>query len=160
GCELAVHCASRVAHLETYIGLVEVGVGLVPGAGGLAYCARRAAEQQALAAPDAPLLRFLQKFAEAVAGAKVSGSAREAVTLGYLQESDPIVMNEHELLYVAVRQAHMLAEAGWRAPVPASFPVAGRDGVATLTAQLVNLREGGFISEHDFLLGRSVAEVL
>ncbi|MEI2415783.1 3-hydroxyacyl-CoA dehydrogenase/enoyl-CoA hydratase family protein [Orrella sp. JC864] len=160
GCELAVHCASRVAHLETYIGLVEVGVGLVPGAGGLAYCARRAAEQQALAAPGAPLLHFLQKFAQAVAGAKVAGSAREGIALGYLRESDPIVMNEHELLYVAVRQAHMLAEAGWRAPVPERFPVAGRDGIATLTAQLVNLREGGYISEHDFLLGRTVAEVL
>ncbi|VFR40172.1 Enoyl-CoA hydratase / 3,2-trans-enoyl-CoA isomerase / 3-hydroxyacyl-CoA dehydrogenase [plant metagenome] len=160
GCELAIHCASRVAHLETYIGLVEVGAGLVPGAGGMAYSARRAAEQQALCAPGAPLLLFLQKFAEAIAGAKVAGSAREAVTLGYLRDDDPIVMNEHELLYVAVRQAHMLAEAGWRAPVPAPFPVAGRDGIATLTAQLVNMREGGYISDHDFLLGRHVAEIL
>src|SRR3546814_9777397 len=55
GCELSVHCATRVAHFETYLGLVEAGIGLVPGSGGLSYCARRAAQQQAESAPDAPL---------------------------------------------------------------------------------------------------------
>jgi len=160
GCELAVHCARRVAHMETYIGLVEVGVGLVPGAGGLTYCARRAAEEQAAYAPQAPLLHFLQKYAEAVAGARVSGSALQARAMGYLHESDPIVMNAHELLYVAVREAAAMAEAGWRPPLPQPFRAAGRDGAATLTAQLVNLREGGFISDYDFALGRTVAHVL
>src|SRR6185312_8110292 len=92
GCELSVHCAKRVAHFETYIGLVEVGVGLVPGAGGLTFCARRAAEQQAEAAPDAPLLAFVKKFALAVASAQVSKSALDARKIGYLQSSDPIVM--------------------------------------------------------------------
>jgi 3-hydroxyacyl-CoA dehydrogenase len=160
GCELSVHAAARVAHLETYMGLVEVGVGLVPGAGGLAYCARRAAEQRAAAAPDAPLLPFLQKFAEAVATAKVSRSALEARQIGYLREGDPIVVQEDELLYVAVQHAGALADTGWRPPLPAPFPVAGRDGAATLTAQLVNLRDGGFISAYDYELGRAVAEVI
>ncbi|MGP1614684.1 MAG: enoyl-CoA hydratase/isomerase family protein, partial [Pollutimonas bauzanensis] len=82
GCELAVHCARRVAHFETYIGLVEAGIGLVPGAGGLSFCARRAAELQAEAAPDAPLLAFLKKFALAVAGAQVSKSALDARNMG------------------------------------------------------------------------------
>ncbi|CAM3364467.1 3-hydroxyacyl-CoA dehydrogenase [Bordetella sputigena] len=160
GCEIAVHAAARVAHLETYIGLVEIGVGLVPGAGGLAYCARRAAEQRAATAPDMPLLPFLQKFAEAVATAKVSRSALEARQIGYLRESDPIVMHEDEVLYAAIRHAAALADTGWRPPLPAPFPVAGTDGAATLAAQLVNLRDGGFISAYDYELARTVAHVI
>ncbi|OZI20945.1 3-hydroxyacyl-CoA dehydrogenase [Bordetella genomosp. 9] len=160
GCEIAVHAAARVAHLETYIGLVEIGVGLVPGAGGLAYCARRAAEQRAATAPDMPLLPFLQKFAEAVATARVSRSALEARQIGYLRESDPIVMHEDELLYAAIRHAAALADTGWRPPLDAPFPVAGTDGAATLSAQLVNLRDGGFISEYDYELARTVAHVI
>jgi len=160
GCELALYCNHRAAHLETHIGLVEVGVGLIPGAGGLAYCARRAAEMQALHAPQAPLLAFLQNAAATIASAQVSSSARHAVTLGYLQPTDTLVMNAHELLYVAVRQAAALADAGWRAPIARPFRVAGRDGAATLTAQWVNLREGGMISDYDFELGRTVAQVL
>jgi len=160
GCELALYCSHRVAHLETNIGLVEVGVGLIPGAGGLAYGARRASEMQARCAPQAPLLHFLQGTAQAVASATVSTSARHAVALGYLQPTDTVVMNAHELLYVAVRQAAALADAGWRAPIARPFRVAGRDGAATLTAQLVNLREGGYISDYDFELGRTVAQVL
>lgn len=160
GCELAVHCASRVAHFESYIGLVETGIGLVPGAGGLTYCARRAAQLQAEAAPDAPLLAFIKKFALAVAGAQVSTSALDARHMGYLLPSDPIVMNRHEVLYVAVRQAAAMAEAGWRPPLAQRFPVAGRDGIATLKAQLVNMQVGGYISEYDFTVAEQVAYVM
>lgn len=160
GCELAVHCAHRVAYFETYIGLVEVGVGLVPGSGGLTYCARRAAELQTLAAPDAPLLAYLKRFALAVASAQVSTSALDAKHLGYLLPSDTIVMNRNELLYVAVHQAAALADAGWHAPWQRSFPVAGRDGLATLKAQLVNMRIGGYISEYDFFVAEQVAHVM
>ena len=160
GCELSVHCAARVAHFETYIGLVEAGIGLVPGAGGLTYCARRAAELRAQAAPDAPLLATLRQFALAVATAKVSASAAEAREIGYLQASDPIVMNRHEVLYVAVRLARTLADSVWRPPLPGRFPVAGRDGIATLKAQLVNMKVGGYISEHDFLVASHIAHAL
>lgn len=160
GCELSVHCAKRVAHFETYIGLVEVGIGLVPGAGGLTYCARRAAELQAEAAPDAPLLAFVKKFALAVASAQVSKSALDARKMGYLQASDTIVMNRHELLYVAVREAQNLAEAGWRPPLARRFPVAGRDGIATLKAQLLNMKVGGYISDYDFVVAEKVAYVM
>jgi len=139
---------------------VEIGVGLVPGAGGLTYCARRAAEQHAQTAPDMPLLSFLRTFAEAVAGAKVSRSAHEARATGFLRESDPIVMQANEVLYAAVHHAHGLAHGGWRPPLPGRFKVAGRDGAATLTAQLVNMREGGFISDYDFSLAQSVAHIL
>src|SRR5690606_16197955 len=114
GCELAIHCAHRVAHFETYMGLVEVGIGLVPGAGGLTYCARRAAELQADGAPDAPLLAYIRRFALAVAGAKVSGAALEARELGYLLPSDTVVMNRGELLMAALQQAQALGRSGWR----------------------------------------------
>jgi len=160
GCELAVHAGARVVHLESYIGLVEIGVGLVPGAGGLTYCARRAAEQHAQTAPEMPLLAYLRKFAEAVAGAKVSRSAHEARAFGYLRESDPIIMQVNELLYAAVGHAQGLARGGWRAPLPQRFKVAGRDGAATLTTQLVNMRDGGFISDYDYTLAREVVNIL
>jgi 3-hydroxyacyl-CoA dehydrogenase len=159
GCELAVHCTRRVAHLETYIGLVEVGVGLVPGAGGLTFGARRAAELHAQA-PDTELLHFLKRFVLQAATAQVSTSALEARAMGYLRDDDPIVFNSHELLYVAITQARALSEAGYRAPLKASFAVAGRDGAATLTGQLVNMRDGGFISDYDFLLGRGIVTVM
>jgi 3-hydroxyacyl-CoA dehydrogenase len=160
GCELAVHCAHRVAHFETYMGLVEAGIGLVPGAGGLAYCARRAAERQALTAPDAPLLAFVKNFALTVATARVSKSALDAREIGFLRESDAIVMNRYELFHVATRQALAMAETGWRPPLARKFPVAGRDGIATLKAQLVNMKEGGFISEHDCVVGEHIAHVI
>src|SRR3546814_9042570 len=77
----------------------------------------------------------------------VSASALDARKIGYLLPSDTIVMNRHELLYVAVREAATLAESGWRAPLPALFPVAGCDAIATLKAQLLNMKVGGYISE-------------
>lgn len=160
GCELSVHCAKRVAHFETYIGLVEVGIGVIPGAGGMSYCARRAAQLQAEGAPDAPLLAYLKKFALAVASAQVSKSALDARHIGYLLPSDTVVMNRYELLYVAVREAWALAESGWRPPMAQTFPVAGRDGAATLKAQLLNMKVGGFISDYDFVVAEKVAHVI
>ena len=160
GCELAVHAAHRVAHLESYIGLVEVGIGLVPGAGGLTYCARRAAELQQYAAPEAPLLAYLKGFAQAVASAQVSTSAEHARQLGYLREADTVVMNRNELLAVAVNSARALANGGYRPPLAQPFPVAGRDAIATLKVQLQNMRTGGFISDYDFEVASKVAYVL
>ncbi|NLD55140.1 MAG: 3-hydroxyacyl-CoA dehydrogenase/enoyl-CoA hydratase family protein [Burkholderiaceae bacterium] len=159
GCELALYCARRVAALESYIGLVEVGVGLIPGGGGLAYGARRAAEAQA-AAPEAYLLHFLARYVMNAGTAAVSKSAIEARHMGYLQACDRIVFNPHELLHAAIREAKAMSEAGYRAPPRARFPVAGRSGSATITAQMVNMRDGGFISAHDFHLGSTIARVM
>ena len=119
GCELAVHSAKRVAAMESYIGLVEVGVGLVPGAGGLTYIARRAAENAA-ASTGKDLLPFLTEGFTAAAMAKVGTSAIESSKLGYLLDSDVIVPNKDELLYVALQQAKAMADAGWRPPLSAS----------------------------------------
>lgn len=160
GCELLVHCAHRVAHFESYIGLVEVGIGLIPGAGGMSYCARRAAQLRATDAPDVPLLAYLKRFALSVASAQVSRSAIDAQEMGYLLEGDQLVMNRHELLFIATRQAAALAQAGWRPPIPRPFPVAGRDGIATLKAQLMNMKVGGYISDYDFHIAEHVATVL
>jgi 3-hydroxyacyl-CoA dehydrogenase len=159
GCELAVYSARRVAAMESYIGLVEVGVGLVPGAGGLTYIARRAAENQALSThPD--LLPFLVGGFTAAAMAKVGTSALESRQLGYLLESDVVVANKDELLYVALQQVRSLAGAGWRPPLRRTFPVAGRHARATLQGQLVNMRDGGFISAHDFHIASLIAQVV
>ena len=159
GCELLVHCARRVANIESYIGLVEVGVGLIPGAGGLTYGARRAAEEQAQA-PEAPLLHFLKKYFMAAGMAQVSKSALEAQAMGYLLGSDRINFNRYELLYDAVREAKAMRDAGYRPPRRQLIKVAGRSGAATIKAQLVNMRDGGFISEHDFHLGSTIAHVM
>jgi 3-hydroxyacyl-CoA dehydrogenase len=159
GCELAVHSARRVAAMESYIGLVEVGVGLVPGAGGLAYIARRAAENQALSAHK-DLLPFLTEGFTAAAMAKVGASALESRKLGYLLDSDVVVAHKDELLYVALQQVKAMVDAGWRAPLRRLFPVAGRAGKATIQGQLVNMRDGGFISAHDFHIASLIANVV
>jgi 3-hydroxyacyl-CoA dehydrogenase len=160
GCELAVACARRVVHLESYMGLVEVGVGLIPGGGGLTFGARRAAEEHAKV-PEANLLNFLGKYFFNAATAAVSKSALEARTMGYLSGEDVIIFNRYELLGTAIEQARSMYRMGYRAPMKANaITVAGRTGIATITAQLVNMRDGGFISAHDFHLGRSIAEIM
>ncbi|PWW43727.1 3-hydroxyacyl-CoA dehydrogenase/enoyl-CoA hydratase family protein [Melaminivora alkalimesophila] len=159
GCELAIHSARRVAHMESYIGLVEVGVGLVPGAGGLTYIARRAAENAAKST-DKDLLHFLTEGFTAAAMAKVGTSALESRKLGYLLDDDIIVPHKDELLFVAVNEARCMSMAGWRAPMKRLFPVAGRSGIATIRGQLTNMRDGGFISEHDQRIATMIAEVV
>jgi 3-hydroxyacyl-CoA dehydrogenase len=162
GCELLLHSAKRVAHVESYIGLVEVGVGLVPAGGGLKEAALRAAEgAAAIGAAGGELLKFVTKPFEAAAMAKVSASALEARSMGYLKPSDTIVFNVFELLDTAKKEARALAASGYRPPLRASqIPVAGRSAIATIKAQLVNMRDGNFISAHDFLIASRIAEVV
>ncbi|MEY8877626.1 MAG: enoyl-CoA hydratase-related protein, partial [Leptothrix sp. (in: b-proteobacteria)] len=159
GCELAVHCTRRVAAMESYVGLVEMGVGLLPGGGGLTYIARRAAENAA-SAPGSDLLAFLKEGFLAAAMAKVGTSAPESRQLGYLLESDVIVPHKDELLFVALGQARALADAGHRPPLRSLFPVAGRSGRATIQASLVGMRDGGQITAHDYEIASRIAEVL
>jgi 3-hydroxyacyl-CoA dehydrogenase len=159
GCELAVYSAKRVVAMESYIGLVEVGVGLVPGAGGLTYIARRAAENAA-ASTGKDLLPFLTEGFTAAAMAKVGTSALESRKLGYVLESDVIVAHKDELLFVAINEAKAMFKSGYRAPHKRQFPVAGRSGVATIKGSLVNMRDGGFVSAHDFHIAGLIAEVV
>ena len=160
GCELAVYSAKRVAAMESYMGLVEVGVGLVPGGGGLTYVARRAAEMAAAGNANADIMKFLTDGFTAAATAKVGTSAIDSRKNGYLLWSDVIVPNKDELLYVATQQAKAMYESGYRAPAKSLFSVAGRNAIATIKAQLVNMRDGGFISPHDFHIGALIADVV
>jgi 3-hydroxyacyl-CoA dehydrogenase len=159
GCEVAVYSSRRVAAMESYIGLVEVGVGLIPGAGGLTYLARRAAEAQAKSTHK-DLLPFLTEGFTAAAMAKVGTSAIESRQIGYLLDSDLIVPNKDELLFVAVNEAKALFAAGYRPPHRRQFAVAGRSGKATIQGQLINMRDGGFISQHDFYIASKIAHVM
>ena len=159
GCEMAVHSARRVAAMESYIGLVEVGVGLVPGGGGLAYIARRAAENAATSSGK-DLLPFLTEGFTAAAMAKVGTGAIDSRKIGYLLESDVIVPNKDELLFVALGEARALFNSGYRAPHKRTFPVAGRNGLATIKGQLVNMRDGGFISAYDYHIASQIANVV
>jgi 3-hydroxyacyl-CoA dehydrogenase len=159
GCEMAIYAAKRVAAMESYVGLVEVGVGLLPGAGGLTYIARRAAENAA-AAPGVDLLAFLKDTYTHAAMAKVATSALEARKLGYFLDSDVIVPNKDELLHIAISQAKAMYDAGYQPPHQAQFPVAGRNGRATIMGSLINMRDGGFISAHDFHIGSLIADVV
>ncbi len=162
-CELAVYSARRVAAMESYMGLVEVGVGLLPGGGGLTYIARRAAEM-ASAGNNASAVGDVQKFLidgfTSAAMAKVGTSALESRKLGYLLWSDVIVPHKDELLFVAIQQAKALAASGYRPPAKTPFPAAGRSAIATIKAQLVNMRDGAFISAHDFHIASLIAEVV
>jgi len=160
GTELAVYCARRVAHMESYMGLVEVGVGLIPGGGGLTYIARRAAEMAAAGNANADIFAFLKDGFTTAATAKVATSAIEARKNGFLLDSDVIVPNKDELLFVASAQAKAMFDSGYRAPLRAKFPVAGRSAIATIKGQLANMRDGGFVSAHDFLLASLIADVV
>ena len=159
GCEMAVYSSKRVAAMESYIGLVEVGVGLVPGAGGLTYIARRAAENAA-ASTGKDIVPFLTEGFTAAAMAKVGTSALESRKLGYLLDSDVVVPHKDELLFVAINEAKAMFASGYRAPHKRQFAVAGRSGVATIKGSLVNMRDGGFISAHDFHIAGLIAEVV
>ena len=157
GCEFVMHSTRVVAHIESYIGLVEVGVGLLPAGAGCKELALRVAQS----AQGSDLMPALQKAFKNIAMGEVSKSAEHAREMGYLRAADTVLFNKDELLYVALRQARALAESGYRPPLPAApFPVAGYTGAATLKMMLINMKAGGFISEHDYEISSRVAEVL
>ena len=159
GCEFPMHCAHRVAHLETYIGLVELGVGIVPAGGGLKEAAVRAA-QAGGAYGITNLTEFVKPWFQNIAMAKVSKSAREAQDMGYLAQTDTIVFNVHELLHVAKAQAAALSDAGYRPPLAAAnITAAGPSVQATLQSIIANMRDGGFISAYDGELATRVANI-
>lgn len=156
GCEFQMHSARTVAALESYIGLVEAGVGLLPAGGGLHEFAVRAAK-----ANSADPFEELKKVFETVAMAKVATSALEAKNLRLLREDDVVVFNAYELLYVAKKVALGLAESGYRPPLPQrAIPVAGDVGTATFKASLANLQAGYFASPHDIDIATRIADCL
>lgn len=155
GCEFLMHSNKVVAALESYIGLVEVGVGLIPGGGGCKEFALRAAK-----ASQGDLLAALKDRYMNIAMAKVATSALEAKETGHLTDDAVVVFNAYEILYVALNEARTLANSGFRPELPKTFKVAGRPGAASIKGQLVNMKEGGFISEYDFYIGSQIAWVM
>ncbi|HWS77702.1 MAG TPA: 3-hydroxyacyl-CoA dehydrogenase/enoyl-CoA hydratase family protein [Thermomonas sp.] len=158
GCEFQMHSARAVAHLESYIGLVEAGVGLLPAGGGLKELAVRASNA---AGPGGDVFAELKKVFETIAMGKVSASAVEAKELGLLRGEDIVAFNAFELLHIAKQQALALAERGYRPPLPARrIQVAGDVGIATFKMMLVNMLEGRFVSPHDYEIATRIATVL
>ena len=158
GCEFQMHAARSVFGLESYVGLVEAGVGLLPAGGGLKEFAVRASEK---AGPNGDVFAELKVAFESVAMGKVSTSAMEARNLKLARDTDRIVFNAHELLHVAKAEARALAEGGYRPPMPARrIQVAGDVGIATFKMLLVNMLEGRFISPHDYEIASRIATVM
>ncbi len=157
GCEFVMHSTRAVVALETYMGLVEAGVGLIPAGGGCKELAIRAAQS----ARGGNIFHFVKMAFETIAMAQVSRSGEHARELGLLRPTDMVVFNPNELLYIAKQQALALAESGYRPPLkPRDIQVAGKGGIATLKMIIANMLEGKFISEHDAAIAERTATVL
>ena len=156
GCELMMHCSSVMAAFESYPGLVELGVGLIPAGGGCKEMAMRAASK----AQGADLMTFIRPYFEQIAMATVSSSAPDALQRGYLQAKDSWVMHKNEVLYAALAKIQSMQSANYLPSLSTRFAVAGREGHAQLQVGLINWLEGGFISEYDYVLANHLAKVL
>ena len=160
GAEIVLHADRVVAALETYIGLVEVGVGIVPAGGGCKELLRRVVAPAVRAVPDAPALPFVQRVFETIGLAKVATSAVEAQELGFLEEHDVIVLNAGHQLAAAKQEALDLADA-YRPPArEASVYAAGLPVLAALELGVQTLQWAGQASEHDGVVARHLARVL
>jgi len=166
GCEINLHSAGRQPHAETYIGLVEVGVGLLPGGGGCKEMLLRALDNARAVRPDGraesvEVIEGLKRAFEIIGTAKVSTSANEARGLGFLSDGDLITMNRERLLSDAKERALELAHAGYKAPVPRTdIPAPGESVLATLRLGIHLMRQAEYISDHDVKVATKVAEIL
>ncbi len=166
GCEISLHSAARQPHSELYMGLVEVGVGLLPGGGGCKEMLLRALDSAASIRPDGrgesvELMQAMKKIFEIIATGKVSTSAEEARGLGFLSSSDRITMNRERVLFDAKARALELLRGGYEPPVMRTdIPAPGENLFAALKMGVYLMRQGGFISEYEQKLGTKIAEVI
>jgi 3-hydroxyacyl-CoA dehydrogenase len=171
GTEISLHAAARQPHAELYTGLVEVGVGLLPGGGGCKEMLLRAVDGAAVArggkgsgdafAGSIEMLEAMKRAFETIATAKVATSAHEARGLGFLNESDRITMNRERVLSDAKARALELAGAGYEPPVPRTdIPAPGENLLATLKMGVHMMRQGGYITDYEVKLGGKIAEIL
>lgn len=158
GCEICLPCARVQAAAETYMGLVEVGMGLLPAGGGTTEMVRRAVARIP-AGVDADLFPAVRFAFETIATARVSTSAEDAFQLGYLRDGDGISMNSDHLLHDAKEVCLSLVRAGYRPPLRLTFPVAGERGLAAIEAYLYLMRTAGHITEHDAHVSGALASV-
>ena len=166
GCEISLHSALRQPHAELYMGLVEVGVGLLPGGGGCKEMTLRAVDSAASIRPDGrgesvEMMEAMKRAFETIAMAKVSTSAEEARGYGFLSTGDQVTMNRERVLADAKERALDLARSGYKPPVMRSdVPAPGENILATLKLGVHLMRQGEYISDHDVKVGNKVAEVL
>ena len=161
GVEVCMAASRVVAASETYMGLVEVGVGLIPGAGGCKEMVRRVVSPAIKRTPGADPVPLLQNVLQTVGAAKVSSSAAEARAFGYLGEGDRIVMNRDHLLFEAKQEVLELAADGYAPPVSGeNCYAAGRDVRAALKAAIYVLQQGGYMTEYDAVVSGKLAHVL
>ncbi len=159
GCEIAMASPNTIVCAEAYLGLVELGVGVIPAGTGTTRLAQAASD----AAPNgyvSEIQASVNKFFETVAGAKVSRSGPESIELGYLPTSTTTVMNAARRFHVAKGAVIEQSEAGYLPPPRRRFTVLGRPGAATLEAAAYNYLSGRYISEYDFFLASRLAFVL
>lgn len=160
GCEVVLHADRVRASAETYMGLVEVGVGLIPAGGGTKEMLLRAMDK-VKTLKDADPFPFVKQTFETLALAKVSTSAEEARHLGFLQDDDVITMNPDRLIADAKQEVLALAHTGYVEPQPRTDILAlGEPALATLKLGLHQMRRGGFISEHDSIIGEKLARII
>jgi 3-hydroxyacyl-CoA dehydrogenase len=160
GCEMTMHSDRAVANAETYIGLVEVGVGLLPGGGGTKEMALRAADEAATT-PGADHFEILKRNFELTAMGKVATSATEARNWGILRGKDRIVMNRQRVIAEAKQAVLTLAREGYRAPqMRQDIQVLGEAALTKFKLGMHMMKRGGYISEHDGLIGLKIATVL
>ncbi|MDY7224014.1 3-hydroxyacyl-CoA dehydrogenase/enoyl-CoA hydratase family protein [Halalkalibacterium halodurans] len=159
GTEICLPTASIQASLETYMGLVEVGVGVIPGGGGNKELYLRHLERLPEGA-NIDLQSIANKTFETIAMAKVSTSAHEAMENGFLSERDGVVVNGDHLLYQAKQQVIHLHDAGYRPPARKKIPVVGETGYATMLLGAKSMKFGGMISEHDLKIAEKLAFVI
>lgn len=159
GCELAMACPQVVADAETYIGLVELGVGLIPAGGGLMRLARWTGHQ-ALSDTSGDILPWLKRVFETIGMAKVANSALEGKELGFLAPTSKVVMNSDRRLYVAKQEVICLDQSGYAPPPHEPIPVLGQSARATLEHMAYIMQQGGYISEYDRTLAHHLAYVL
>ena len=158
GCEVTMHGDKARAAAEAYLGLVEVGVGLIPGGGGVKELVLRAVEN---ALPGEDLFPHLRKVSETVAMARVSTSAVEARELGFLRATDPITMNRDRLIEDAKQTALAMVGEGYAPPRPhTAIPVPGESALATIKLAIHMMVRGGFISEYDGHVARKLAHII
>ncbi|MBM7867366.1 3-hydroxyacyl-CoA dehydrogenase [Heliobacterium gestii] len=159
GCELTMPAAAIQAAAETYIGLVEVGVGLIPGGSGHKELLLRAMDEAGAGEKD-DLQPIVNRVFETIAMAKVSTSAMDAQRLGYFRRNDAITMNTDCQLYEAKQKALALWDQGYTPPVSRRIPVVGEPGLALLKLGVYSLQQAGRISDHDTKIAGKVAHVL
>ena len=159
GCEVAMHTSATQAAGELYMGLVEVGVGLIPGAGGCKELVVRYLGDipQDIDYDPNP---FVQKAFERIGLAKVSSSAEEARSLGYLRPQDRVTLNPDRLVGDAKALALGLVKAGYRPPKKRTVKVPGTTGRAALELALYGMHEGGYATDHDLTVSKKLANVL